>query len=67
MDQHIFDTLTNLKSKLDAGEINDTQAKELVIDGAKRHIEGEAPRAPKEGTPGGTVQEINLKCKVDDS
>lgn len=68
MDQHIFDTLTNLKSKLDSGEINDAQAKEMVIDGAKRHVEGEAPRAPKkQGTPGGTVQEIHLKCKVDDS
>ena len=68
MDQHIFDTLMNLKSKVDAGEINNKRAKELVIDGAKRHVEGEAPRAPKpELREGGTVQEITLKCKVEDT
>lgn len=68
MDQHIFDTLIKLKRRVDAGEINDKAAKELVIDGAKRHVEGEAPRkikAPKK--EGGTVQEITLKCKVEDT
>lgn len=68
MDNHIFDTLMNLKKKVDEGEITNKRAKELVIDGAKRHVEGEAPRAPKpEKTPGGSVQEITLKCKVEDS
>ena len=68
MDQHIFDTLMNLKSKVDAGEINNEKAKELVVDGAKRHVEGEAPRAPKpQKKEGGTVQEITLKCKVEDT
>lgn len=66
MDQHIFDTLMNLKSKVDTGEINNKKAKELVIDGAKRQVEGGAPRAPKL-KEGGTVQEITLKCKVEDS
>lgn len=67
MDQHIFDTLMNLKQKVDTGEINNKRAKELVIDGAKRHVEGEVPRAPKpEPKEGGTVQEITLKCKVEE-
>lgn len=68
MDKHIFDTLIMLKRKVDAGEINNKVAKELVIDGAKRHVEGEAPRAPKAPKKeGGTVQEITLKCKVEDT
>lgn len=68
MDSHIFETLMNLKKKVDEGEITNKRAKELVIDGAKRHVEGEAPRAPKpERTAGGTVQEITLNCKVEDS
>lgn len=68
MDQHIFDTLLKLKRRVDSGEINDKKAKELVIDGAKRHVEGEAKRAPKaQKKEGGTVQEITLKCKVEDA
>lgn len=68
MDQHIFDTLMSLKSKVDAGEINNRKAKELVIDGAKRHVAGEAPRAAKpESREGGTVQEIVIKCKPEDT
>lgn len=68
MDQHIFDSMMDLKEKVDSGEINNKRAKELVIDGAKRHIEGEAPRAPKaEEKEGGTVQEITLKCKVEEA
>ncbi|CAM9256164.1 unnamed protein product [Sphacelaria rigidula] len=67
MDQHIFDTLIKLKRKFDSGEIDDKRAKELVIDGAKRHVEGEAPRAPKSAPKqGGSVQEITLKCRVED-
>lgn len=68
MDQHIFNTLLNLKRKVDAGEINNKVAKELVIDGAKRHVQGEASRAPKAPEKeGGTVQEITLRCKVEDA
>jgi len=67
MDNHIFDTLMELKKKVDEGEITNKRAKELVVDGAKRHVEGEAPRAPKpEKTNGGTVQEITLNCKVEE-
>lgn len=68
MDQHIFDSLMNLKRKVDVGEIDNKKAKELVIDSAKRHVEGEAPRAAKPGKKeGGTVQEIILNCKLEDS
>lgn len=67
MNQHIFDTLIKLKRKIDIGEIDGKRAKELVIDGAKRHVEGEAPRAPKPSQrEGGAVQEITLKCRVED-
>ena len=69
MDPHIFDTLMKLKQKVDDGEINNKRAKELVIDGARRHVEGEAPRVPKLKPAQGSkanVQEINLKCKVDE-
>lgn len=67
MDPHIFDTLMKLKRRVDHGDIDDKRAKELVIDGARRHVEGEAPRVARP-TPveGGTVQEINLKCKVEE-
>lgn len=68
MDNHILDTLMELKRQVDEGQITSKRAKELVIDGAKRHVEGEAPRAPRpEKAPGGTVQEITLNCKVEDS
>lgn len=67
MNQHIFDTLIKLKRKVESGEINNKRAKELVIDGAKRHVEGDAPRAPKSAPhQGGSVQEITLKCRVED-
>ena len=67
MDQHIFDTLIKLKRKFDDGEINNKTARELVVDGAKRHVEGEAPRAPRPPKKeGGLVQEINLRCRVED-
>lgn len=67
MDKHIFDTLMKLKRRVDDGDIDDKRAKELVIDGARRHVEGEAPRVARPApVEGGTVQEINLKCKVEE-
>lgn len=66
MDEHIFKTLMKLKQRVDSGELTDKRAKELVIDGAKRHVGGEAPRRSIPKKEGGTVQEINLKCKVEE-
>lgn len=66
MDPHIFKSLMCLKERVDSGEITDERAKELVIDGAKRQVNGEFPRLAREKKEGGTVQEINMKCRVED-
>jgi len=66
MDPHIFKSIMCLKERVDRGEITDERAKELVIDGAKRQASGEFPRLEREKKEGGTVQEINLKCRVED-
>lgn len=66
MDEHIFKSLMKLKRRVDEGEIDNTQAKKMVIDGARRYVEGCAPRVVRPKTEGGTVQEINLKRRVED-
>lgn len=70
MDKHIFNSLLNIKRQVEDGEVTDKRAKELVIDGAKRHVEGEAPRRPhpnsnQEQDPS-RVQEINVRCQVEE-
>lgn len=68
MDPHIFASMMKIKHQMDQGQISHKKAKELVIDGAKRHVEGEAPRMSKPQQEGsGQVQEIILQCKVDGS
>lgn len=67
MDTEIFETMMNIKAKLDTGEIDSKRAKELVIDGARRQVDKNQPRKPK--PTGGQelqVQEITLKCQVEE-
>lgn len=67
MDKHIFETLLKIKERMESGEVNDEKAKELVIDGAKRHVEGAAPRLPpRRNTEGSEVHEITMKCRADE-
>ena len=66
MDEHIFRTLMGLKKKVDDGELTNERAKEMVIDSAKQQVDGEVPRMQRVKKEGGTVQEINLKCRVED-
>ena len=66
MDEHIFNTLMCLKKKVDDGEITNETAKERVIDGAKRQVQGLDPKMKRTKTEGGIVQEINMKCRVED-
>lgn len=68
MDPRIFKELLKLKQMVDDGEIDNNRAKELVIDGAKRHVEEGVRRtiSTKHPLGGETVHEINLRCKVED-
>jgi hypothetical protein len=69
MDRHIFDTLLKIKRQVEDGEVSNERAKELVIDGAKSHVEGDAPRLPisnPKHSTSSSVHEINIRCRVED-
>lgn len=66
MDEHMFKTLIKLKGRVDSGELTNVRAKELVIDEAKHQVEGGAPRPVRPKKEGGTVQEINIKRRIDE-
>lgn len=63
MDQHIFGSLMALKARVDSGEIDDARAKEIVVDSARRHVEGAAPRAPRK--EGGEVHEVIVRRRLE--
>ena len=69
MSDFIFKKCMEIKQDMDAGTISPDQAKNLVVDNAKMHVEGAAPRPPraKNNEPGTVVQEIVVKAQVDDN
>eukprot|EP00752_Nemacystus_decipiens_P017669 g15840.t1 len=58
MSEYMFTTAMQIKQRLDSGEITQEQAKDLVVDSAKKHIEGAAPR-PRRPDGKGSEQEVN--------
>lgn len=66
MDPHILKSLMDIKRKMEKGELTDEGAKRAVIDGAKAHVMSDPNRPKRVTQPGSTVQEITVKCKVED-
>ena len=62
-------SLLKLKESLDGNDIGLDDARNRVIDCAKKQIEetGGKPRMKKIKAPGTVVQELSFKCKPDDS
>lgn len=65
-------SLLKLKENLDGNKIGLNDARNRVIDCAKKQIEeiegtGGKPRMKKPKAPGTVVQELSFKCKPDDS
>lgn len=69
MTEFMFTTVMQIKQDMDSGKITPAQAKDMIVDSAKKHAEGAAPRVapPKTDTPGTTVQEIRIKTRVDEN
>lgn len=69
MSEYMFITAMQIKQRLDSGEITQEQAKDLVVDSAKRHIEGAAPRPfrPVNNGAGSASQEVLIRAQVDDN
>lgn len=68
MKPEMFKSMLSLKKKLDTKEITLEQARNGVIDGAKKDIENnpKETRVKKVPKKGSVVQEVNIKCKPDD-
>lgn len=62
-------SLLKLKESLDGNDIGLDDARNRVIDCAKKQIEETSgkPRTKKTKAPGTVVQELSFKCKPDDS
>lgn len=69
MSEYMFTTTMQIKQRLDRGEITQEQAKDLIVDSAKKHIEGAAPRLsrPDNKGAGTTSQEVLIRAQVDDN
>lgn len=69
MSEYMFTKVMEIKQDLDQGKITQAQARDLVVDNAKRHVEGAAPRPvrPDADKPGTTVQEILIHTQVDEN
>lgn len=69
MSEYMFTTAMQIKQRLDSGEITQEQAKDLVVDSAKRHIEGAAPRPSRlvNNGAGSASQEVLIHAHVDDN
>lgn len=65
LDDNMFKTM-DVKRRVESGEIDDRRARELVIDSAKEMIANYPNRVKKPAPEGSTVQEITMKCKVED-
>lgn len=68
MSEYMFTTAMQIKQRLDSGEITPEQAKDLIVDSAKKHIEGAAARPPRpaNNAPGATSQEVLIRAQVDE-
>lgn len=69
MSEFMFRKCMEIKQDMDQGKISADQAKNLVVDHAKLHVEGAAPRPsrPEKIQPGASVQEIVVQAQVDDN
>lgn len=67
MSEHIFTTSMTIKQRLDSGDISQEEARDLIVDSAKKHIGGVAPRParPDGSQSGGSAQEIVIHAQVD--
>ena len=68
VDMGMVQALLKLKEDLDDNSISLADARNRVIDSAKRQIEetGNKPRVKKAKPPGTVVQELSFKCKPED-
>lgn len=69
MSDFMFRKCMEIKQEMDEGKISPDQAKNLVVDHAKLHVEGAAPRPsrPEKKEPGASVQELVVHAQVDDN
>lgn len=69
MSEFMFTKVMEIKQALDCGEITPEEAKDMIVDNAKKHVEGAAPRPsrPKTDAPGATVHEVRIKTRVDEN
>lgn len=69
LSEFMFESVMHIKQSLDEGSITQSQARDMVVDNAKRHAEGAAPRPARPGpaAPGTAVQEITMKARVDEN
>lgn len=69
VDPEMLKSLLKLKENLDGNSIGLDDARNRVIDCAKKQIEesGGKSRVKKTKAPGTVVQELSFKCKPDDS
>lgn len=69
MSEYMFTKVMEIKQDLDQGKITQEQARDLVVDNAKRHVEGAAPRPARPSTnePGTAVQEVVIRTQVDEN
>lgn len=69
LSEFMFESVMHIKQSLDEGSITQSQARDMVVDNAKRHAEGAAPRParPDPAAPGTAVQEITMKARVDEN
>lgn len=64
MSEYMFATCMGIKQRLDSGDISQAKARELVVDSAKKHIEGAAARPTRAGEATSS-QEVVLRARVD--
>lgn len=69
MSEYMFTKVMEIKQELDEGNITQAQARELVVDNAKKHVEGAAPRRARTASnePGSAVQELVIRTQVDEN
>jgi len=69
MSEYMFTTTMQIKQRLDNGEITQEQAKDLIVDSAKQHIEGAAARPPRPANSvhGAESKEVLIRAQVDEN
>lgn len=69
IEPHMLRTCLDIKRLLDTGKISEDKAREMVVDGAKKHIEtvktvGSRPNKPK--NQHADAHRFQIKCQVDE-